>query len=157
MKIVHAVLMALALIVLLPAALADKPEWAGGKHDKAEKKAHKKERHGQEQASLAPGPYFNEQQRASAREYFGGKAKGGKCPPGLAKKNNGCLPPGQARKWKVGAPLPREVVYYSVPQPVFERIGPPPSGHRYVRVAADLLLIAIGTGMVIDAIEDLTR
>ena len=30
-----------------------------------------------------------------------GKAKGygaGGCPPGLAKKNNGCLPPGQAKK-----------------------------------------------------------
>ena len=24
--------------------------------------------------------------------------EGGSCPPGLAKKNNGCLPPGQARK-----------------------------------------------------------
>ena len=27
-----------------------------------------------------------------------GYAYGGNCPPGLAKKNNGCLPPGQAKK-----------------------------------------------------------
>ena len=33
----------------------------------------------------------------------------------------------------------------------------PPSGHKYVRVAADILLIAIGTGLVVDAIEDLCR
>jgi Ni/Co efflux regulator RcnB len=35
------------------------------------------------------------------------------------------------------------------------QIGPPPAGHRYVRVAGDILLIAIGTGMVVDAIQDL--
>jgi hypothetical protein len=27
-----------------------------------------------------------------------GNVSGGGCPPGLAKKNNGCMPPGQARK-----------------------------------------------------------
>ena len=32
---------------------------------------------------------------------------GGNCPPGLAKKNNGCLPPGQAKKlYSVGQRLP---------------------------------------------------
>ncbi len=32
-------------------------------------------------------------------------------PPGLAKKNNGCLPPGQAKKrYQVGQPLPRRVL-----------------------------------------------
>jgi len=35
------------------------------------------------------------------------------------------------------------------------QLGIPPAGHRYVRVAADILLIAVGTGLVIDAIEDL--
>jgi Ni/Co efflux regulator RcnB len=33
----------------------------------------------------------------------------------------------------------------------------PPSGYRYVRVASDILLIAAGTGMVVDAIQDLGR
>ena len=33
----------------------------------------------------------------------------------------------------------------------------PPAGHKYVRVAADILLIAIGTGIVIDAVDDLLR
>src|SRR4029453_11081671 len=31
----------------------------------------------------------------------------GGCPPGLAKKNNGCMPPGQAKKlYNVGQPFP---------------------------------------------------
>jgi hypothetical protein len=34
-------------------------------------------------------------------------AYAGNCPPGLAKKNNGCLPPGQAkRRYNVGQRLP---------------------------------------------------
>jgi hypothetical protein len=37
------------------------------------------------------------------------------------------------------------------------QIGVPPSGYRYVRVASDILMIAIGTGMVVDAIRDLGR
>ena len=36
-------------------------------------------------------------------------------------------------------------------------LEPPPTGYRYVRVASDILLIAIGTNLVIDAIEDLVR
>ena len=57
----------------------------------------------------------------------------------------------------MGRPLAREVVYYEVPQPLLVQIGPAPSGHRYVRVASDILLIALGTGMVVDAIQDLGR
>jgi Ni/Co efflux regulator RcnB len=67
------------------------------------------------------------------------------------------MPPGQAKKWKRGQPLPHDVTYYSVPQALVVTIGPPPPGHRYVRVATDILLIAIGTGLVVDAIQDLGR
>jgi len=37
------------------------------------------------------------------------------------------------------------------------QIGSPPSGYRYVRVASDILLMAVGTRMVVDAIQDLGR
>jgi Ni/Co efflux regulator RcnB len=47
------------------------------------------------------------------------------------------------------------VIYHPLPSGISVQIGLPPAGHKYVRVAADILLIAIGTGMVIDAIEDL--
>ena len=57
----------------------------------------------------------------------------------------------------MGRPLPKGVVYYDVPPQVVVSLGPPPTGHRYVRVAADILMIAVGTGMVVDAIQDLGR
>lgn len=110
-------------------------------------------------ARLAPGPgvYFADRHRLHIREYYGTVQQRGHCPPGLAKRNNGCMPPGQARHWQMGRPLPRTVIYYDVPQPLVVQLGIPPAGYRYVRVAADILLIAIGTGIVIDAIQDLGR
>ena len=103
------------------------------------------------------GGYFQPQHREAAREYYGRPENRGFCPPGLAKKGNGCLPPGQAKKWLQGYPLPSSVVYYEVPRSVVLTLGVPPSGYRYVRVASDILLIAVGTRIVVDAIEDLVR
>ena len=141
-----------------PCAQADKPEWAGkGKgggewHDKGKGKGHDKG-HDEERAER----YFSDQHRVVVHEYYGEAFRSGRCPPGLAKKNNGCMPPGQAKKWRIGRPLPREVVYYPVPQDLIVRLGPPPSGHRYVRVAGDILLITTGTAIVVDALRDLGR
>lgn len=160
----------LALGVGLPAALA-------GKHDGVEEGRHKKEKshrgdHDDERRSggvrgdgtraavraavqIPIGGYFEEAQRRAARDYYEPRWRAGKCPPGLAKKDNGCQPPGQARQWQRGQPLPRSVVVYNVPTSVQLKLGTPPPGHKFVRVATDILLIAVGTGMVIDAIEDL--
>ena len=67
------------------------------------------------------------------------------------------MPPGQAKKWAIGSPLPRDVVYYDLPSALVNIIGPPPSGYRFVRVASDILMINSGTRMVVDAINDLGR
>ncbi len=98
---------------------------------------------------------FGDEQRRAVREYYATGPRAGQCPPGLAKKNNGCLPPGQAKAWQIGQPLPRGVVVYPLPRDLERRLGPPPAGYQYVRVAADILMIAVGTSMVIDAIESL--
>ena len=103
------------------------------------------------------GAYFTERHREVVRSYYGERYQTGHCPPGLAKKRNGCMPPGQAKKWRIGQPLARNVVYYDAPRDVVLRFGMPPEGHRYVRVAADILLIAVGSGIVVDALEDLNR
>jgi len=100
---------------------------------------------------------FNDGDRRTIQDYFNDVARQGKCPPGLAKKNNGCLPPGQAKKWEIGRPLPRDVIYHAVPRDLLGRITPPPLGYKYVRVASDLLLISSGTGRVAAAIENLAR
>ena len=138
------------------AVSADPPAWAKGGKNKHEGK-HTRQDRGAESHGGQGGSHFSEQHRVAVREYYGEQFRRGKCPPGLAKKNNGCMPPGQAKKWRIGAPLPREVVYYDLPPALVIKLGKPQTGHRYVRVAADILLIAVGTGMVIDAISDLAK
>lgn len=147
-------------------ALADKPEGKGkGKgHERNERADNRQGSRGddlgnRDGARLVPreGVYFADRHRVLVRDYHGEEFRRGFCPPGLAKKNNGCMPPGQAKKWHIGRPLAREVIYYDLPPRLVVQIGTPPAGYRYVRVASDILLIAIGTGMVIDAINDLGR
>ena len=57
----------------------------------------------------------------------------------------------------MGRPLPRDLAYYDLPYDLMVRLPPPPSGHRYVRVAGDVLMIAVGTSMVVDAMQDILR
>jgi len=142
-------------------ALAGKPDWAGNGNGKSQKsKGGKKENnggHGEQRAwDGKHGSYFASHDRDVVRHYYGDEFRKGKgCPPGLAKKNNGCLPPGQAKKWRYGQPLPRDVVWYEVPRALVIQLPAPPVNHKYVRVASDILLIAVGTSMVVDAIQDL--
>jgi Ni/Co efflux regulator RcnB len=105
--------------------------------------------------SISINVSFSDSDRVAIRNYYGGPMPGGRCPPGLAKKNNGCMPPGQAKKWMMGHPLPRDVVFYDLPHELRIRMSVPPAGYKYVRVAGDILMIVAGTGMVAAAIQDL--
>ena len=88
------------------------------------------------------------------REYYTTTYRDGKrCPPGLAKKNNGCLPPGQARNWVVGQPIPRNVTIYSVAQPVIRMLPPAPVGYRYARIGGDIVLVQQQNNVIVDIIE----
>lgn len=101
---------------------------------------------------------FVDSQREAARSYFAKQHGRGNCPPGLAKKNNGCLPPGQAKKrYVIGQPLPRGIVIAEIPVELSIRIGPAPAGYRYGILDGDLVKLAVGTMLVVDAIEGLVR
>jgi len=101
---------------------------------------------------------FTGAQRDTVSGYYVEQRGKGNCPPGLAKKGNGCMPPGQAKKrYAVGQPLPSGVVVQVVPADLSRRLGPPPSGYIYASVDGDLLKLAVGTMLVVDAIEALTN
>ena len=76
----HALILAGAALAFVAAPAAAKPEHAKSKGHKG---------HKMEQVDRDYGD-----RRGSAYGY--GEARN--CPPGLAKKNNGCLPPGKAKK-----------------------------------------------------------
>ncbi len=143
--------------------MAGMPAWAdppgGFKHDNGHDRdeghgrGHDEGRDRDEHAGYG----FRHEDRIAVYNYFTEYQRGGGCPPGLAKKHDGCMPPGQAKKWRVGERLPPEVVYYPLPPALVVQLTPPPVGYQYVRVASDILMIAAGTGMVASAIEDLGR
>ena len=138
----------IAAAVAAGPAYAEKPSWAGGHGNKKEEREARGER----------GPRgFDQSRREKVREFYARELKRGDCPPGLKKKRNGCMPPGQAKHWQVGERLPQDVVYHDLPSQLKVEIGVPPAGYRYVQVANDILMIAAGTGMVVDAINDLGK
>ncbi len=177
MTIARLAALALCSVAITLPAWADKPDFAGGHKPRGEQLDHpargdsrehgfrqhdgERQRHAEPQADRQPGHpgfdglRFDERHRDSVRSFYAPRVQAGRCPPGLAKKANGCLPPGQARKWVLGQALPRDLVRYPLPPELLRRLGPPPAGHEYVRVAGDILLLAIGTSMVVDAIENL--
>lgn len=168
LKMKYTLVFVITGILVSGSAMADKPSWAGGdKGEHGEKHEGKKGKHrqddeerssrGGDESAARMGGHFDDRRREIAHEYYREQYRSGHCPPGLAKKHNGCMPPGQARKWAVGRPLPRDVVYHDVPPALVMQMGQPPAGHRYVQVAGDILMMAIGTGMIVDAIEDIGR
>jgi Ni/Co efflux regulator RcnB len=87
--------------------------------------------------------------RDTVRTYYRNEYVAGRCPPGLAKKENGCLPPGQAnRSWVVGQSLPPEIVYYPMPREIYTQLSPPPYGYEYVRVDDNVMLISTATRLI---------
>jgi hypothetical protein len=156
-----------AFVALLSAALTS-PAFA--QKDKDDKPGHGRGGPPDKGASASPGKgqgpgqgqsqvniVINDRDRSAVYGYYRTEYAAGNCPPGLAKKNNGCLPPGQAKKlWAVGQPLPGSVVFYPLPGGLLAQLSPAPSGYQYVRVANDILMMAIGTRMIAGAITDLS-
>lgn len=84
--------------------------------------------------------------------YFGREFAEGRCPPGLAKKDNGCLPPGQAKRyWVNGDRVPSSIAYYPLPDPLLGTLSAAPIGYGYIRVGPDILLVERSTMIVVDA------
>lgn len=151
---------AIMLTFTIP-AIADKPSWAGNNKGNSSKNSKKNKDKNNSSSkdkysdSINLNIYFNNEQRKIIQSYYQKEYRRGHCPPGLAKKNNGCMPPGQVKRWKKGVPLSWDVVHYDLPSDLVVQLGKPPEGNRYVRVANDILLMAVGTRMIVDAIEDL--
>ena len=147
-----------ALALVIPALIVGlaAPAWA----DKDKDKGGKGNKHGhgggpavvvQPVRVVVPA-----QDRAVVYQYYRTEYSAGRCPLGLAKKGNGCLPPGQAKKlWVIGQPLPPAVLYEPVPRAVVQQLAPVPPGYDYVRVDNDVLLMDMTNRMVADVVNDI--
>lgn len=89
--------------------------------------------------------------------YNGG---GGGCPPGLAKKNNGCLPPGQAKKLYQGqryqSGYGRLYSYQRIPYDVRRRYRLS-SRYRYYYSGGEIYVVNPRTMLIAQVIDALLR
>ena len=154
-------MLGLALSFITGSALADKPEWAErGKHRdiQEQRKHHKQDYRGHNTHRRSAADYrFRNSDRRLISSYYRDEQRRGKCPRGLAKKNNRCQPPGQYKKWHRGQPLTKHTRYYDLPRGLHSRLAAPPDNHRYVRVNDNILLIDSVTNLVVDVMQNILR
>jgi hypothetical protein len=164
MRTVSIALLTIASLALAGSAFAQKDKDDSPGHGKG--RGGPPDRAGPPPSSNSPSTYssggqpvvvISDRDRNATYSYYRTEYSAGRCPPGLAKKDNGCLPPGQAKKqWEVGRPLPTGVYYEPLPQPLLIQLSPAPAGYQYVRVANDILMMAVGTRLIAGAVADLS-
>ena len=134
-----------AAVLVLPAAAVAKDHGAGG-HGHG---------HGGYEERRGSSDRYEERDRESARHERADRddVRGGgyrhRCPPGLAKKHNGCLPPGQA--WRAGQRAPwnsdRYVNYSSLPSYYRDRYADS-SGQQYYYSGSRVYVIDRATQLI---------
>ncbi len=146
-------LLAVALAALLHPAVAQAGKPDAGGHGPAAR-----DRSRDVSVDVNVDVVFGPRERTIVREYYVARNGKGHCPPGLAKKHDRCLPPGHAKKrYRVGGEIERDVVLLPVPHELEVRIGLPPRGYRYAVIDGDVVKLALGTLMVVDAIDALSE
>ena len=162
MRSVSAVFLSILCAALVSPASADSDKGKGNSHG-----GPKAGKHDNDDRGNGGGPAFDhraadpvlvapyqqivivDRDRNAVRTYYRTEYAAGRCPPGLAKKNNGCLPPGQVnRAWVIGQPLPPQIVYEPMPRALWTQLTPPPYGYEYVRVADDIVLMSTATRVI---------
>lgn len=86
-----------------------------------------------------PGTYFSHRTRAAVHRYYATHPVGGHA------------------SWEIGKPLPRGQKTGPVPHAIARALPRLPPGHRYRAVDGDILLIANGSGIVVDGIASAAR
>lgn len=161
-----ATVLAIALALAAAPAAAGKPDHAGKPGGKGKDKGSPAAKsqggppsngHGGRPSAGDGGAAFSATQRSAYLDWYSHEYHGG-CPPGLAKKHNGCMPPGLAKKrYSIGYPLPPGVVLGPLPSALAILLGAPPPGYRYGILDGDVVKLAVGTMLVVDAIEGLAN
>ena len=110
----------------------------------------------------SPLPTLNmvvsERDRSATYTYYRDEIAAGRCPAGLAKKNNVCAASVPAKQvWKLDQPLPDGVAGEALPAALIAKLSPSPAGYQYLRVDNAILIVGLGTRSVAALVADLSR
>lgn len=96
--------------------------------------------------------FITDRDRSTIRNYMHKHHKK-HCPPGLAKKHHGCMPPGHhIRHYRVGEIVPQESILETLSRSLLGQLSPAPRGYRYVGVDNDVYLMNNNSRQISDAI-----
>ncbi|AUH33981.1 hypothetical protein [Paracoccus tegillarcae] len=107
--------------------------------------------------AVAPGGSFAKEKQHNKSAGAEQSVLAANCPPGLAKKDPPCVPPGQAkaatkRALAVGDTLEFGAIHV-ISQPGLYGLGSPPPGNRYAIVNSRLVRIDARTGRLLSVIR----
>lgn len=94
---------------------------------------------------------FSDQDRALIRDYYEERQR--RLPPGLAKK--GKIPPGHAKRFERGAPIPQGMPYRALPGDLERRLARLPDGYVRVILDTDIYIMNTRTRVVLDIVRDI--
>lgn len=99
--------------------------------------------------------YFGKIRRQFVRSFFMETLSPGKCPEGMAWRNDACEA-GMKVAWRFGEKLPQGAKTYPVEPKLVEKLNFDP-GYTFVRVGGDILALERDTGKVADAVLNLGK
>ena len=99
--------------------------------------------------------YFGKIRRQFVRSFFMETLSPGKCPEGMAWRNDACEA-GMKVAWRFGEKLPQGAKTFPVDPKLVEKLNFDPS-YTFVRVGADILALERDTGKVADAVLNLGK
>jgi hypothetical protein len=95
--------------------------------------------------------------RQAAASGGGGSSGGGGPGQGHGRGHGGGLPPGIQRRLDRGGTLPPGIARQGLPPGLAGQLPAPPSGYARQIVGADVVLVAIATGIIMDIIRGVVR
>lgn len=96
--------------------------------------------------------FFKESHKETVQQFYGFWFKHADCPVGLIRYEGSCVSKNPQRQWQIGKALLPSVSYNNIHHVLKTKLGPPPAGHRYIRITDSLLLIHTQSGLVVDAV-----
>jgi hypothetical protein len=99
--------------------------------------------------------YFGKIRRQFVRSFFMETLSPGKCPEGMAWRNEACEP-GMKVAWRFGEKLPQGAKTFPVDPTLVEKLNFDPS-YTFVRAGGDILALERDTGKVADAVLNLGK
>ncbi|HSV82287.1 MAG TPA: hypothetical protein VLK85_24100 [Ramlibacter sp.] len=134
-----------------PGALAQKADREASATEGQLNEVGKGERLGRQ--GLKPGAFITPRHRKAVQAWLARNQGAGKpCLAGWARHGSRCVAPSGTPAWRIGVAVPSGARLDHVPPGLLASLPPAPPGNAYALVSGDIVLMASGSRIVVDAV-----